>query len=71
VTVEPGVYFIETLLAAAAADERRTLIQWASVDALRPCGGIRIEDNVVATPSGALNLTRQAFARHAADVAPS
>ncbi len=71
VTVEPGVYFIETLLAAAAADERRTLIHWASVDALRPCGGIRIEDNVVATPSGALNLTRQAFARLAADVAPS
>lgn len=66
VTVEPGVYFIETLLAAAAADRRRTLIDWAAVEALRPCGGIRIEDNVVATQDGPLNLTRHAFAGHEA-----
>jgi Xaa-Pro dipeptidase len=63
VTVEPGIYFIDSLLAAAHADERRALIDWTVVDELRPFGGIRIEDNVVATNSAPENLTREAFAR--------
>lgn len=62
VTIEPGVYFIESLLEAAAAGDQRKLVNWPQVDALRPCGGVRIEDNVVATPAGARNLTREAFA---------
>jgi len=66
VTVEPGIYFIDSLLAVAHADERRELIDWAVVDELRPCGGIRIEDNVVATLKAPENLTRDAFAKLAA-----
>jgi Xaa-Pro dipeptidase len=66
VTVEPGIYFIDTLLAAAKADARRRHIDWARVDAMRPFGGIRIEDNVVATATAPENLTRDAFARLAA-----
>jgi Xaa-Pro dipeptidase len=67
VTVEPGIYFIDSLLAAARADPRQAQqIDWAAVDALRPCGGIRIEDNVVAAAAGPENLTRDAFARVAA-----
>lgn len=62
VTIEPGVYFIDLLLAEARADGRAGLIDWARVDALRPFGGIRIEDNVVALPDGPRNLTREAFA---------
>jgi Xaa-Pro dipeptidase len=62
VTIEPGIYFIDLLLAEAAADERRALIDWAAVDRLKPCGGIRIEDDVVALPGGPRNLTREAFA---------
>lgn len=62
VTVEPGIYFIEPLLAAAAAGPLRALIDWPAVDALRPCGGIRIEDNVVALDGTSRNLTREAFA---------
>jgi Xaa-Pro dipeptidase len=62
VTIEPGVYFIDLLLAEARADRRATLVDWAQVEALRPFGGIRIEDNVVALPEGPRNLTREAFA---------
>lgn len=62
VTVEPGLYFIEPLLEAAAAGDLGKLINWPRVDALRPFGGVRIEDNVVALPAGPRNLTREAFA---------
>ena len=66
VTVEPGIYFIESLLAAAHADERRAHIDWTVVEELKPYGGIRIEDNVVATAAKPENMTRDAFARMAA-----
>jgi Xaa-Pro dipeptidase len=36
------------------------------VEALRPYGGIRIEDNVAATETQPENFTRDAFARLAA-----
>ena len=62
-TVEPGLYFIPMLLDALQASEAGRDVNWAKVDALRPCGGIRIEDNVVVTSDGADNLTRTAFAQ--------
>jgi Xaa-Pro dipeptidase len=62
VTVEPGLYFIDSLLAAANADARRAHIDWSVVEELKPCGGIRIEDNVVTTTSKPENMTRDAFA---------
>ncbi len=62
VTVEPGIYFIDSLLAAANADARRAHIDWSVVEELKPCGGIRIEDNVVTTASKPENITRDAFA---------
>jgi Xaa-Pro dipeptidase len=65
VTVEPGIYLIESLLAAAHADSRRAHIDWAVVEELKPFGGIRIEDNVVTTASVPENMTRNAFARTA------
>jgi Xaa-Pro dipeptidase len=61
VTVEPGIYFIDSLLAAASKDHRRELIDWAIVDQFRPFGGIRIEDNVVTTASQPENMTRDSF----------
>jgi Xaa-Pro dipeptidase len=63
VTVEPGIYLIDSLLAAAHADERRAHIDWAVVEELKPYGGIRIEDNVAATAGKPENMTRDAFAR--------
>jgi Xaa-Pro dipeptidase len=64
VTVEPGIYLIDSLLAAARDDAaKRALIDWTVVDELRPFGGIRIEDNVVTTSSTPENMTRDAFAK--------
>ena len=61
-TVEPGLYFIPMLLEALAGSDAGRDVDWMKVDALRPCGGIRIEDNVLVTADGAENLTRPAFA---------
>jgi len=66
VTVEPGIYFIDRLLAEARQGDKRDLIEWAVVEELRPFGGIRIEDNVVATVGAPENMTRDAFAKLAA-----
>jgi Xaa-Pro dipeptidase len=63
VTVEPGIYLIDSLLAAAHADSRRVHIDWEVVEELKPFGGIRIEDNVVTTAAQPENMTRDAFAR--------
>jgi len=62
VTIEPGIYFIDSLLEAARADGRGRAIDWKRVEVLRPFGGIRIEDNVVAQAGAPRNLTREAFA---------
>jgi Xaa-Pro dipeptidase len=64
VTIEPGIYFIGLLLQAAQQDGLGRYIDWDTVRRLQPCGGIRIEDDVACTASGAPeNLTRDAFAR--------
>jgi len=63
VTMEPGIYFIDSLLNPARADARAGAINWSRVDALRPYGGIRIEDDLAVTTSGCENLTRAAFAQ--------
>jgi len=62
VTIEPGVYFIDLLLDRARQDGRGRSIDWDTVADLAPYGGVRIEDDVVATATGPENLTRAAFA---------
>lgn len=61
VTLEPGIYFIDSLLESARADERSRLIKWSRVRQLRRFGGIRIEDDLAVTATGCENLTREAF----------
>src|SRR6185295_12213685 len=62
VTMEPGLYFIDSLLEQARADHRGTRINWARVEHFKPYGGIRVEDNLAITANGCENLTRDAFA---------
>ena len=57
-TVEPGIYFIEGLLAPMRADDRASLVDWSLSDALAPLGGIRIEDDLHVRANGAANFTR-------------
>ena len=63
VTMEPGLYFIDSLLEKAMTGAHGNLINWRRVQALRACGGIRIEDNLLVTDGGCENLTRDAFDR--------
>jgi len=59
-TIEPGVYFIDSLLGALRADERsRQAVDWKLVDELTPLGGMRIEDDVFVLEDGARNFTRE------------
>ncbi len=61
-TVEPGIYFIDSLLAKLKSSKAAAHVNWRRVESLRGCGGIRIEDNIHLTEDRAVNLTRQAFA---------
>src|SRR5438132_789945 len=57
-TIEPGLYFIEALLAPLRNSPD---IDWKLVDALSAFGGIRIEDDLVVQDQGIRNLTREAL----------
>ena len=61
VTVEPGIYFIDLLLAPLHAGPHAGVVDWDKVDHLRRFGGVRIEDDVVCTEGDPENLTREAF----------
>src|SRR5205085_751466 len=55
-TIEPGIYFIDALLAPLRDSPD---IDWKLVGALAALGGVRIEDDVVVRESGIRNLTRE------------
>jgi Xaa-Pro dipeptidase len=63
VTIEPGVYFIDSLLAGLRAGTAGDAVDWDRVNDLRRYGGIRIEDDLLVTTDGAENLTRPLLAR--------
>jgi Xaa-Pro dipeptidase len=63
-TIEPGVYFIDALLAplrATGVGAAGGGIDWTLVDQLAALGGVRIEDDLVVTGGAAVtrNLTRE------------
>ncbi|UCG72656.1 MAG: Xaa-Pro dipeptidase [Chromatiales bacterium] len=60
-TVEPGIYFIDSLLEELRAQAAAADVNWDRVAEFHPYGGIRIEDNLLVTANGNENLTRAAF----------
>lgn len=62
VTIEPGIYFIPSLLEKLRASGRDEAVDWRAVEALAPYGGVRVEDDVLVTESEPVNFTREAFA---------
>ncbi len=60
-TIEPGIYFIDALLAPLRAGANDAHIDWKLVDALADLGGVRIEDDLVVTEGASTtrNLTRE------------
>lgn len=63
-TIEPGIYFIPSLLAQWRGHED---INWKKVERFLRYGGVRVEDNVFVSPDGPVNLTRDAFNAASAD----
>ncbi|MGB0893136.1 MAG: Xaa-Pro dipeptidase [Parashewanella sp.] len=57
-TIEPGLYIIDSLLNELKQDNRQQQINWNLVDELRPFGGIRIEDDVIVHADHVENMTR-------------
>ena len=61
VTVEPGLYFIPSLLQSLQQSEHAKHINWSALQQLLPFGGIRIEDNLLVVANGCRNLTREVW----------
>ena len=60
-TIEPGLYFIDSLLADLKETPLAGEVNWDKVDALRPFGGVRIEDNVIVHEDRIENMTRDCY----------
>lgn len=58
-TIEPGLYFINSLLADLAKTDNNKYINWQKVSELKPFGGIRIEDNIIVHTDRLENMTRE------------
>jgi Xaa-Pro dipeptidase len=57
-TIEPGLYFIDSLLADLKASSYSDQVNWDNIDSMRGFGGIRIEDNIIVHQSHNENITR-------------
>lgn len=58
ITVEPGIYFIPLLLKKLADSPQASVVNWELIEIMKPFGGIRVEDNILISRAGNVNLTR-------------
>jgi Xaa-Pro dipeptidase len=67
-TIEPGIYFIESLLAPVRQGSNANQVDWHLVDQLAALGGVRVEDDLLvgANSSTTRNLTREVLTPSAA-----
>ncbi|RCU45392.1 MULTISPECIES: Xaa-Pro dipeptidase [Corallincola] len=57
-TIEPGLYFIDSLLASLRDCAHSTAVNWDKVEQFKRYGGIRIEDNLIVLQDRTENMTR-------------
>jgi Xaa-Pro dipeptidase len=57
-TIEPGCYFIESLLGELEASPAGKTVDWPLVGELSKFGGVRIEDDLEVLAGGTRNMTR-------------
>lgn len=57
-TIEPGIYFIASLLEPLRTGQHSSRIDWQRLAQLEKYGGIRIEDDILVTADGMENLSR-------------
>ncbi len=62
-TIEPGIYFIDSLLDEVKKGPHASAVSWERVADFHRYGGIRIEDDVMVTETGVENFTRDEWAR--------
>ncbi|UBH62283.1 Xaa-Pro dipeptidase [Proteus vulgaris] len=57
-TIEPGFYFIDSLLEPWKEGKYSTHFNWKQIEHFKPFGGIRIEDNIIIHDNKIENMTR-------------
>lgn len=57
-TIEPGLYFIDSLLGDLKGTELEGMVNWDKVTEFKPYGGVRIEDNIIVHRERNENMTR-------------
>jgi Xaa-Pro dipeptidase len=62
-TIEPGLYFIDSLLKPYRDNEFKQAFNWNKIESFMGYGGIRIEDNISVKDDKVVNLTRDAYAK--------
>ena len=55
-TVEPGIYFIDSIL---KHEQQNTDFNWKVIESLKPFGGFRLEDTIIMNASGAENISAE------------
>jgi Xaa-Pro dipeptidase len=58
-TIEPGLYFIDSLLTDLKGTSLESMVNWDKVAEFKPFGGIRIEDNIIVHTQRNENMTRE------------